>query len=100
MPRLCPVLRGIDNMRIAVPFATAFLALVTCTTAQEPPVQPPAAPRPTAAGQAAPSRSARITLDDALGLALQHNHAPLALRSTILQSQAQEITANLRPNPV
>ena len=32
--------------------------------------------------------------------ALQHNRrAPLPLRSTILQNQAQEITANLRPNP-
>jgi cobalt-zinc-cadmium efflux system outer membrane protein len=30
---------------------------------------------------------------------VQHNHALLALRSTILQNQAQEITANLRPNP-
>ena len=44
--------------------------------------------------------SAHITLDDALRFALQHNHALLALRSTILQSQASEITANLRPNPV
>jgi hypothetical protein len=40
------------------------------------------------------------TLDDALHLAVQHNHALLALRSAILQSQAQEVTANLRPNPV
>ena len=43
--------------------------------------------------------SAHITLADALRLAVQHNHALLALRSTILQNQAQEITANLRPNP-
>ena len=41
----------------------------------------------------------KITLDDAIQLALQHNHALLAARSTILQSEAQEITANLRPNP-
>jgi cobalt-zinc-cadmium efflux system outer membrane protein len=41
----------------------------------------------------------RITLDEAIRLALQHNHALLAARSTILQNQAQEITANLRPNP-
>ena len=43
---------------------------------------------------------ARITLDEAIQLALQHNHTLLAARTTILQTQAQEITANLRPNPV
>src|SRR5277367_4789017 len=42
----------------------------------------------------------RITLDDAIKLALQHDHALAAARNTILQNQAQEITANLRPNPV
>jgi cobalt-zinc-cadmium efflux system outer membrane protein len=41
----------------------------------------------------------KITLDDAIQLALQHNHNLLAARTTILQNQAQEITANLRPNP-
>ena len=30
---------------------------------------------------------------------MQHNHALEAARSTIVQSQAQEATANLRPNP-
>jgi cobalt-zinc-cadmium efflux system outer membrane protein len=51
----------------------------------------PAAPR---------NQAARITLDDALDLALKHNHSLQAARTTILQNQAQEITANLRPNPV
>jgi cobalt-zinc-cadmium efflux system outer membrane protein len=32
-------------------------------------------------------------------MALQHNHALQALRSTIQQSLAQEVTTNLRPNP-
>lgn len=41
----------------------------------------------------------RITLDEAIQLALQHNHALLAERTTILQNQALETTANLRPNP-
>jgi cobalt-zinc-cadmium efflux system outer membrane protein len=41
----------------------------------------------------------RITLDEAIQMALQHNHALLATRTTIQQSEAQEITANLRPNP-
>jgi cobalt-zinc-cadmium efflux system outer membrane protein len=43
---------------------------------------------------------ARVTLDDAIDLALKHNHSLQAARTTILQNQAQEITANLRPNPV
>jgi cobalt-zinc-cadmium efflux system outer membrane protein len=41
----------------------------------------------------------RLTLDEAIQLALQHNHNLLAARTTIQQNQAQEITANLRPNP-
>jgi len=41
----------------------------------------------------------RITLDRAIELALQHNPALLAQRTLIAQSQALEITANLRPNP-
>jgi len=42
----------------------------------------------------------RITLDDAIQMALQHNHNLLAARTTIQQNEASEITANLRPNPV
>ena len=40
-----------------------------------------------------------ISLDQAIDLALAHNHALIANRTLILQNQAQEITANLRPNP-
>jgi outer membrane protein, heavy metal efflux system len=40
-----------------------------------------------------------ITLDQAIDLALAHNHSIKATRTMILQNQAQEITANLRPNP-
>jgi cobalt-zinc-cadmium efflux system outer membrane protein len=43
--------------------------------------------------------STRITLDQAVDLALAHNHSLQATRTQILQNQAQEITANLRPNP-
>ncbi len=53
--------------------------------------------RPAAAQTQAP---AIISLDQAIQLALQHNHALQAARTTIQQSQAEEITANLRPNPV
>jgi outer membrane protein, heavy metal efflux system len=41
----------------------------------------------------------RVTLDQVVRLALQHNHTLLAARTTIQQSQAAEITANLRPDP-
>jgi cobalt-zinc-cadmium efflux system outer membrane protein len=40
-----------------------------------------------------------ITLDQAIDLALAHSHSLKATRTLILQNQAQEITANLRPNP-
>lgn len=52
-----------------------------------------------ACGQSAQT-PVRITLDQAIQLALAHNHALQAARSVIAQSQDQEITANLRPNPV
>ncbi len=41
----------------------------------------------------------RITLDQAIDLALAHNHSLKATRTLILQNLDQEITANLRPNP-
>jgi cobalt-zinc-cadmium efflux system outer membrane protein len=40
-----------------------------------------------------------ISLDQAIDLALAHNHSIKATRTLILQNQAEEITANLRPNP-
>jgi cobalt-zinc-cadmium efflux system outer membrane protein len=53
-----------------------------------------------AGAQAAPQNlPARVTLDEAIDLALKHNHSLQAARTTILQNQALEITANLRPNP-
>jgi cobalt-zinc-cadmium efflux system outer membrane protein len=89
-------------MRKGTALATALLALPVCVLAQQSTTPaPPASP-----AQAEPPRAdtskpqpTRITLDEAIRLALQHNHALLAAQSTILQNQAQEITANLRPNP-
>ena len=37
----------------------------------------------------------KITLDDAIQMALRHNHTLLAARTTIQQSEDEEITANL-----
>jgi len=50
-------------------------------------------------GEAAGQSTTLISLDQAIDLALAHNHALKASRTLILQNQAQEITANLRPNP-
>jgi len=66
---------------------TAVLLSAAMATAQTPSQGAPAA------------LPARLTLDQAVELALQHNHSLQAARTTILQNQAQEITANLRPNP-
>jgi outer membrane protein, heavy metal efflux system len=99
--------------RIA-PFAAfaVILALSTAASAQDAAV-PAQAPRPTPPGPASSSQTSpqnapsgqahgavRISLDQAIQLAMQNNHALKAARTTIQQSQAQEITANLRPNPV
>jgi len=40
-----------------------------------------------------------VTLEQAVDLALAHNHSIIAMRTLVYQNQAQEITANLRPNP-
>ncbi len=50
-------------------------------------------------GTASAQRPTLITLDQAIDLALTHSHSLKASRTLILQNEAQEITANLRPNP-
>src|ERR1700689_1809078 len=50
-------------------------------------------------GAVSAQNSTLISLDQAIDLALVHNHSIKATRTLILQNQAQEITANLRPNP-
>jgi cobalt-zinc-cadmium efflux system outer membrane protein len=47
----------------------------------------------------ATSGPVRITLDEAIQMALQHNHNMIAARTAIDQSLDLEVTANLRPNP-
>ena len=77
---------------------TIVLTLAAFTVAQQIPSSAPAGVPPRA--DATPPPAERISIEEAIRRALQHNHALLATRSTILQNQAQEITANLRPNPV
>src|SRR6202049_3659792 len=76
---------GLANCRLIV-HAVFVCILLACTIAAN-----------LAFGQA--QGLVRITLDQAIQMALQHNHNLLAARTTIQQSQAEETTANLRPNP-
>ncbi len=83
-------------MRRGIFFATAALAFTVSAQGQK---QNPV-PAQTSPPQATtPTLASRISLVEAIRLALLHNHALQAMRSTIQQSQAEEITANLRPNP-
>ena len=82
-------------------FPVLFVAVLSgAAGAQSPPAQsqPPSPPQAQALAQN--RGSVTISLDDAIQMALRHNHNLLALRTTIQQSEAEEITANLRPNPV
>ncbi len=83
-------------MRKGMAWATALLALPVCVLAQQNPLSAPVASPASSVPQ---TPAMRITLDEAIRLALQHNHALQAARTTILQNQALETTANLRPNP-
>jgi cobalt-zinc-cadmium efflux system outer membrane protein len=79
----------------------AFVCVASGAYAQSAPA--PASPQQTSpqnipSGQA--HGSVRISLDEAIQKALQNNHTLKAARTTIQQNEAQEITANLRPNPV
>jgi cobalt-zinc-cadmium efflux system outer membrane protein len=51
-------------------------------------------------GQAAAQAKSRVSLEEAISLALTHSPTIKALRTQIPQNKAQETTANLRPNPV
>lgn len=61
---------------------------------------PPGGTNASSSGQAQSPASTRITLDQAISLALANSPSIKATRTQIDQSKAQEITANLRPNPV
>src|ERR1700742_670845 len=82
----------------------ALLVMVFCIktgSAQTPRAPSQTAPTPPAQSLAQnQTTTVKISLDDAIQMALQHNHTLLAARTTIQQNEAEETTANLRPNPV
>jgi len=69
--------------------AIAVLVLAATLDGQSQPASPPL-----------PEPAVKIDLDQAIQMALAHNHALQAARSQIQQGQAQEVTAAIRPNPV
>jgi cobalt-zinc-cadmium efflux system outer membrane protein len=84
--------------RLCIPFLFATLPLYEVAGAQSTPVQTPSPPQAQTLAQK--PGAVTITLDDAIQMASRHNHNLLAARTTIQQSEAEETTANLRPNPV
>ena len=81
--------------------AALILAVATGVTAQSSPSTNSGVQVTPSANQGGTTSSqVHLSLDRAIELALQHNHSLLAARATIDQSRAEEITANLRPNPL
>jgi cobalt-zinc-cadmium efflux system outer membrane protein len=81
--------------RLRFPILLFHVVFFSAAGAQSP---SPAPPQAQALAQS--QTTVKVSLDDAIQMALQHNHNLLAVRTTIQQSQAEETTANLRPNPV
>jgi len=74
--------RAISHLSLAAKAVLLFALGIQTTAAQQPPP------------------GVRIDLEQAIQMAVAHNHSLKAARTQIQQSEAEEITANLRPNPV
>jgi cobalt-zinc-cadmium efflux system outer membrane protein len=86
--------------RLCFPLLLVSICFSKAASAQSPPAQNPSTSPPQAQTLAQKPGAVMVSLDDAIQMALQHNHNLLAARTTIQQSEAEETTANLRPNPV
>lgn len=84
--------------RWCLPFLLVPIGLTEAAAAQSTPAQSSSPPQAQTLAQK--PGVVTITLNDAIQMALEHNHNLLAARTTVQQSQAEEITANLRPSPV
>jgi cobalt-zinc-cadmium efflux system outer membrane protein len=96
-------LQRVRSLVLAVAIGMTGFAAAQSSFAQNQPQgggPAPSAPAPQAQALAQNQGSVKISIDDAIQMALQHNHSLLAARTTIQQNEAEEITANLRPNPV
>jgi len=86
--------------RLCVSSVLAAMFWLELAGAQFTPAQTPAPSSPQANTAVSSPGGVLISLDDAIQMALRHNHSLLAARTLIQQNQAEETTANLRPNPV
>ena len=86
--------------RLCIPVLLVTMVFFEAAGAQAPPAAGKTPTPPQAQALAQSQTAVKISLDDAIQMALQHNHTLLAARTTIQQSEAEETTANLRPNPV
>jgi cobalt-zinc-cadmium efflux system outer membrane protein len=84
--------------RLHFPIVLIAVFIAGVAGAQSTPAQSPSPPQAQTLAQK--PGAVTISLDDAIQMALRHNHNLLAARTTIQQSEAEETTANLRPNPV
>lgn len=76
------------------------LILSGSVSGQASPGEGSSSPAPQAETLAQKPGTVLITLDQAIQMAIQHNHNLRAARTLIQQDKAEENTANLRPNPV
>lgn len=88
------------HLRVSISIALSAIFLFTAAGAQSPPAQNPSTSPPQAESLAQKPGTVLITLDQAIQMAIQHNHNLRAARTVIQQDKAEETTANLRPNPV
>jgi cobalt-zinc-cadmium efflux system outer membrane protein len=88
------------SRRLQFPILLFAFLFLEVAGAQSPSVQNQSSSPPQAQSLAQSRGAVMISLDDAIQMAIQHNHSLLAARTTIQQSEAEETTANLRPNPV
>ncbi len=87
------------QLRLCITIALSAAFLLETAGAQTSQAQnsPPA---PKAETLAQSPGTVLITLDQAIQMALRHNHNLLATKTLVQQDKAEETTANLRPNPV
>src|ERR1017187_5541332 len=88
------------SLRMCLPAFLVSALFFESAGAQSPPGPSQSPPPPQAQTLAQKPGVVTISLDEAIQMALQHNHSLTAARTVIQQDQAEETTANLRPNPV
>jgi len=88
------------SLRMCLPVFLVSALFLEGAGAQFPPAASQSPPSPQAQTLAQKPGAVTISLEEAIQMALQHNHTLMAARTVIQQNQAEETTANLRPNPV